>query len=321
MRKRLIPLLLGIGILIILWWKTGWTEIRTTIAAMDMFWLTAALALFIPQIVISGIRWAVIVRSHQHLTVRKATKLVLAASAWNIFLPSKLGDLAKGVFLDSTAPGGDIVTGVSLAAFEKYLDLTALACWMLAATLVFPSNDPVILLLSLCGIICVTFFLLLVFSPAAGWISGFKPKDKKNKDLTGKIRSKLAGVGKAILFLRSDPRRLLIITGLSILLWSLHLLQFNLAFVAVHSGFPEQMNDHVGYAVLWSRIPMAIFVGLVPVTIAGIGSRDAAMFYFLKPYTTPGIAVSLGVFATLRYVVVALAGLPFATRFDTLRNR
>ena len=59
---------------------------------------------------------------------------------------------------------------------------------------------------------------------------------------------------------------------------------------------------------------MAIFVGLLPFTFAGVGTRDAAMLYLLGPLVGKGPALALGVFATLRYVVVALAGVPFVLR-------
>jgi uncharacterized membrane protein YbhN (UPF0104 family) len=56
---------------------------------------------------------------------------------------------------------------------------------------------------------------------------------------------------------------------------------------------------------------MAIFVGLLPVTFAGVGTRDAAMAYFLAGPAGEGPALALGAFATVRYLVPALAGLPF----------
>jgi len=70
---------------------------------------------------------------------------------------------------------------------------------------------------------------------------------------------------------------------------------------------------------------MAILIGLLPVTFAGIGTRDAAMLYFLGPITGNGVALAIGVFATLRYIVVAAAGLPFIVRLpvdlSSLRSR
>ena len=49
--------------------------------------------------------------------------------------------------------------------------------------------------------------------------------------------------------------------------------------------------------------------------MAGIGTRDAAIVYFYRGWLTPGQAAVLGVLATLRYVLPALAGLPFMRDF------
>jgi glycosyltransferase 2 family protein len=109
-----------------------------------------------------------------------------------------------------------------------------------------------------------------------------------------------------ILRLRENRGRFAAILASAAILWVLHLAQFSLALRAA-SGSADT-------ALLWSRVPMAIFIGLLPITFAGVGTRDAAMVYFLAATTGEGVAMALGVFATLRYVLVALAGLPFMLR-------
>jgi hypothetical protein len=64
--------------------------------------------------------------------------------------------------------------------------------------------------------------------------------------------------------------------------------------------------DNMAFATL------AILVGLLPFTFAGIGSRDMAIVYFYGPYLSLGGAAFLGILATLRYVIPAIAGIPFA---------
>ena len=56
-------------------------------------------------------------------------------------------------------------------------------------------------------------------------------------------------------------------------------------------------------------------------TFAGVGTRDAALVYFLAPSIGDGPALALGVFATLRYVVMAIAGLPFVARLPVAELR
>jgi hypothetical protein len=117
--------------------------------------------------------------------------------------------------------------------------------------------------------------------------------------------------------MRSRPQVLATILASTLLLWGLHLFQFSLALRAT--------GGTADTTLLWSRVPMAILIGLLPVTFAGIGTRDAAILYFLGPITGNGVALGLGVFATLRYVVVAVAGLPFIVRLpvnvSSLRSR
>ena len=107
----------------------------------------------------------------------------------------------------------------------------------------------------------------------------------------------LAGVAA----LRATPGRLAAVLGVSFVLWGVHLLQFQLAaWAAGASASP---------VLLASRIPMAIFVGLLPVSFAGIGTRDAALVYLLAPEVGAPVALALGAFATLRYLVPAGLGL------------
>lgn len=56
---------------------------------------------------------------------------------------------------------------------------------------------------------------------------------------------------------------------------------------------------------------LAILAGLLPFTMAGIGTRDAAILFLYAPYLSAGQAAVLGVLATVRYLAPALAGLPF----------
>jgi uncharacterized membrane protein YbhN (UPF0104 family) len=115
---------------------------------------------------------------------------------------------------------------------------------------------------------------------------------------------KFAGV---IRDLRAERARFARILAVSVFLWVLHMAQFSLACLATGAASPEVV-------LLWSRVPIAIFIGLLPVSFAGVGTRDAAMVYLLAPRIGEDAAVVLGVFATFRYVVVAVAGLPFVPR-------
>ncbi len=89
----------------------------------------------------------------------------------------------------------------------------------------------------------------------------------------------------------------------SLSIWLLHLYQFYLVFLCIHAD--------VSLAFVLSLVPLAILVGLLPITVGGIGSRDAAMIALFSPYTEVTKVVFVGLFGSVRYFVPGLCGVPF----------
>jgi hypothetical protein len=309
--KRWILLLVSVAILAWLWHKTGWNELWATIKGLDPWWLGLALFMFVPQTLISALRWSWVVGTFQRLTFWRATELVLASSSLNVILPSKMGDVLKGAFLSQDRPGGDLATGVSLGLFEKVTDTAALATLMMLASLFYPPEEPLGVLVILCGAAGVAAFVLLLSSWGAGELARFSPGDRKG--LSARVRSVVGRIGVVILEFQKDRRRLVRILVVSVVLWILHLAQFSFVYQAM------QDNGEHRTLLLWSRVPMAIFIGLIPISFTGAGTRDAALVYLLEHEITRPAAVILGAFATFRYVIVALAGLPFVWRLPSRR--
>ena len=56
---------------------------------------------------------------------------------------------------------------------------------------------------------------------------------------------------------------------------------------------------------------LAILAGLLPLTFAGVGTRDAALVYLYQPYFSASVGAALGILCTSRYFIPALVGLPF----------
>jgi hypothetical protein len=90
--------------------------------------------------------------------------------------------------------------------------------------------------------------------------------------------------------------------ALSLLLWTLHVAQIFVFYRGVGTQAPAM--------AVWSRVPIGIFVGLLPVTLAGIGTRDGAFFLLMGAWDARPVIAWLGLFCTLRYVVMAFMGVP-----------
>jgi glycosyltransferase 2 family protein len=289
---RLVLVAVSAGILAWLWSKTGWADLGRAIRRLDPLWFSAALLMFVPQTWISAVRWCWIVRPWQPLGTWRSTELVLASSSLNVVLPSKMGDVLKGAFLVKDRPGGDLATGVGLGLFEKITDTAALAVVMLVASIFDPPSDPLSLFILACGLLGTIGYAVMLTPSAASRLARIP---------------KLGRIGAVIAQLRADRGGFVRILAVSLFLWVLHMAQFSVAYVATGSPSPE-------IALLWSRVPIAIFIGLLPISFAGIGTRDAAMVYLLEDRIGEDAALVLGVVATLRYLVVALAGLPFVPK-------
>jgi uncharacterized membrane protein YbhN (UPF0104 family) len=90
--------------------------------------------------------------------------------------------------------------------------------------------------------------------------------------------------------------------------------------------FARALNAAPPFVAAMALASLAILAGLVPVTLAGIGTRDAALIYLFRDYLTPEGGAALGLLCTLRYLMPAIAGLPHLGRmaapaqWDSLRE-
>jgi hypothetical protein len=98
--------------------------------------------------------------------------------------------------------------------------------------------------------------------------------------------------------------------GTSLVLWCLHVLQIDL--------FLRAADVYVSWNVAMSRIPAAIFAGLVPITFCGVGTRDSALVWlFADVAEAPAMAV-VGLLSASRYLVPGALGIPIASSFRRL---
>ncbi len=105
----------------------------------------------------------------------------------------------------------------------------------------------------------------------------------------------------------TDRKRLFYVVQMSLFIWFLHLLHIWMFIVALRAWPP--------FVASLGLAPLAILAGLLPLTFAGVGTRDAALIFFFKDYFAAPTGAALGLLCTLRYVIPAVAGIPFFTRY------
>ncbi len=279
-------------------------DVRTLISAIrgaDYFWLTIGILMIIPLTVVTAWRFTLVVMDGR-LGLGEASRLVLAASTLNLFLPSKLGDFAKAYVLSTKHEmSGEVA--LSIVVFEKALDMASLLLWGVVAVAYVGLSQSGIAIFVLPLILLFAALLMLILPlPAFPRLVRFVAARLPSRPAARLTSFAESSFTLAAWFWRRRMRAVSVV-ALSIALWGAHLFQFLLFSRAVGGVVPAW--DNMAFAAL------SILVGLVPFTLAGIGSRDVAIVYFYSPYLSPGAAAFLGILATLRYVIPAVAGVPF----------
>jgi len=297
--KKLIGLLVSLALLAILWWQVDLDAIAAAARAADPLWLGAGLVTIIPLTLVTALRFTML--SRVAVGLWPATRLILGAATLNLVLPSKMGDLAKGLVLTGRH-GFSTQLAVAVVVMERSLDMAALLFWGVLAMLWLGQGQP-LMLLAAAGTGALLLLLLILLSPlrlASGLLM------VGSRLLPGRAGRWLAGFAgewqTAVAWFWSEPGRVAAVALVSLAIWGGHLAQFWL-FAQGLGAVP--FLDNMAFATL------AILAGLLPFTMAGIGTRDAAILFLYAPFLGPGEAAVLGVLATLRYLIPAIAGLPF----------
>jgi uncharacterized membrane protein YbhN (UPF0104 family) len=289
--RRLLPIAVSLALVAALWWQVDARAIVAAARQARPGWLLAGV------LAVAPLTWATAVRfqwlSRTAIGTALAGRLILAACTLNLFLPSKMGDLAKAWVLDRRH-GFDGRFALALVIFEKLLDLASLLVWGVLALAWMQRGDPVFAAgaVVLVGALAVLAFLMTPLSARV------------------RLPARLGGFAEQwhalVTWFWSERRRAAATLALSLALWAGHLAQLWL--------FAKALGQ-VPLIASMAAATLSILAGLLPFTMAGIGTRDLAIVYFYHDWLSPAQCAALGMLATLRYLLPAIAGLPFVSDY------
>ncbi len=300
--KKLLSLLVSLVILSIIYTRIPMAQLLSVFQSSNPFWMVISLGMFIPLTLLTSWRLLWLAPTSADLGLAESTRLTLQASVLNMVLPSKMGDIIKAVFM---ADRGHISRSLALSivVFEKACDMLSLLVWCLGALLLYPNKGQGLGWLTL--MIALMFFLGVFLLASRGFAKSFFAL--ASQLAPGKIGAKLGSLkaswAEMQAYFWGNRARLFKVSLLSILIWLMHLLQIWLFVLALNAWVPFSAN--------LALAPLAILAGLLPLTFAGVGTRDAAIISLYSAYLAPSAAAALGLLCTSRYLLPALAGLPF----------
>ncbi len=299
--KRFVSLVISVAILLYIYAQIDFANLLKVFQNCDRLMLFISLAMVIPITLITSWRLQQLV-PRRTLGFLEANRLILGASVLNMVLPSKMGDLAKSYFMaERSNISGSLALSISI--FEKACDLLSLLLWCVFGLILYPAKDSLFWIMTAGVAIGLIMGILLLSSQQFAELFfklgiKFAPKSIKIK-----LRKMQSAWGEMHGYFWHNKQKLLLITSTSIFIWFLHLLQIWLFILALKAVTP--------FIISLALSPLAILAGLLPLTFAGIGTRDAAIIYFYQDYFSQATGAALGLLCTSRYFIPALIGLPF----------
>ena len=119
-------------------------DVRLTGEALlksDPLWLVISVGLIVPITVLRALRFLWVAPPGALPGLAEATRLTLAASALNVFVPLKAGDLIKSYFVARRAPTS-AGAAVAVIVYERVSDLFALLFWCVLGWVVMRGTLP-----------------------------------------------------------------------------------------------------------------------------------------------------------------------------------
>jgi uncharacterized protein (TIRG00374 family) len=274
--------------------------IGDALAKSDRLWLAVSVGLIVPITVLRALRFMWVAPPGALPGLAEATRLTLAASALNVFVPLKAGDLIKSYFV-ARRTAISAGTAVAVIVYERVCDLFGLLFWCLLGWAVarhaLPRGWSVAIVPLL--LLEALFATLLVSMRAATIWKSVTARILPGTGVLGKLHSFADGWPDLLAVLQGRRRWILLF---SLVLWLAHLFQIWLFTVTLAAPVP--------FSACLSLAAVALLAGQLPLTVAGLGTRDVALVVVMAPYMTPETAAAMGVLMSTRNLLPPLLGLP-----------
>lgn len=270
-------------------------KLRATLEQADWTWFGVAIVLTGANLMMSTVRWRIILSSmNVKLSTYRALHAILSTWPFALITPSRASDLLRAVVIRDKLP---IAEGSSSVVAEKLVDVQSLC--ILATLGSLWAQQWFLAFLTFCMLVAewiVALLLLRYHKTIASW------------PVLNKAEHKIVRLFKAFEALQRRPGHFVLLSCASLFSWllalgilSMLLLSFGVSFHPMH------------VVALW---PVSIFVGMLPLTVAGVGTRDAAFLALFQLTSASPIDETPVLAATLSYAIItawlpAVLGLPW----------
>jgi uncharacterized membrane protein YbhN (UPF0104 family) len=250
--------LIGVVILGLILWRIGLGEISEVLLQVSVPALAVAGVLAVAALLLRSLRWWLLCRGLQiNLSLTEALRIYLVGAFVGTATPGRVGDIVKAYYVRDRRPAGGLTSGIATVVYDRLLDLGQIGALALGAISVLPWVDdpwgPVLVVLA-----------LVAFSLATAW--GPTRRGLLAAPLGWALQRFPGSDGVAPEALPAAP-----MIGAQAL---------SLAALACFAGETIVLARGLGIdgPTWWQLAVLAAvgaLMGLLPITIFGVGTRDA----------------------------------------------
>jgi glycosyltransferase 2 family protein len=261
-----------------------------------LFYALSAMAF---ALAVSARRWTIILGALGYrVPIGRAFAAMFATWPLALFAPSRASDVLRAVAIKDLCPP---VIGAGAVLVEKAIDVQAL-CLL---TMIGAGVSGLWSMVVISCVLLVGEWVVIGLLMYAGEVLERLPVLRKRPEIVRQLLFALST-------LLRQPGRLSVAALASIACW--------VAATLIVVSLLSVTRAEVAFMSTLALWPPALLVGQLPLTLAGMGTRDMAFIYMLRAGGYSEISESAVLAATFGYALVAtwlpaLIGLPFTMRF------
>lgn len=282
--------LIGLVVLAIVLSQVDFGQVGDALKSLRPWPLVGAILLTVPFFVVKSWRWRLILRQ---LGIRISNREAVQLYGVGLFVgqatPGQLGEMVRAHFL--WRKGHDPIKSTGSVVVDRVLDSIALTFFVVAGVMMFMRQWALAaLLLALLLAVCA-LFIPWTNSKVVRFTARLKGRPRL-EHLVDAIHKFLVTFPVSM----GDPKVAVLIIGATLLSSALNFLRFYLLLAALGLSLPVA---HFIFGVSWAN-----FAGLLPVTIFGVGLREAVLIQvFQDAGQTAEGAIAFSALVLMAYLV------------------
>ena len=282
-------------------------DILLALKNIDIFWLALSFSLHALGLLISAYRWQILIRAHKdEAPLGYLAKSYLVGNFFNLFLPTRFGgDVVR--MWDGSRYSHSFLKSSAIVIVERFTGVIILLLFAFTVALTrldMAQRLPIIWISLLVGLIGL-LSAFLFFTPA---VSRFIEKMPEKKYWL-KLKSKIKEFRHVVLVYKAKKGVFYQALFWAFLLQINVILHYYLAGKAFHLEIP-----FFDYFII---IPIILLILTIPVTISGLGLREALFIQIFAAYAIADhVAFSFSLVADFGFTLIIgiIGGIVFITR-------